>query len=321
MIRLSVLFFRLLIVLVPSLVLFGTEGQIAKTSNIEIWYETFGQKENPSLLLVMGCGGPGIMWPTEFCEQLSHEGFYVIRYDHRDVGLSTSFDFDQNPYDLLDMAKDAIELVDYIGVEKTHLLGLSMGGPIAELISVHFPKRILSLTVMMTPPDFRPLLSALDGLPSEEGSLSSPRENYLEWMKKLLQTPPQSEEELLEQRLEGWRILNGSAVPFDETLYRELHKEFISRTRNPKVLANHILACKRSQELIRSVPSQVKVPTWIFLGSEDPIFPPDHGEALAKAITGSTYVFVKGMGHVPNCHFYDILIEGIKKNSHIKEGL
>lgn len=79
--------------------------------------------------MVMGGCCQGILWPTEFCQKLADEGFYVIRYDHRDAGFSTCFDFETDPYDLIDMAKDAIGLLDYLEVEKTHLFGLSMGGP------------------------------------------------------------------------------------------------------------------------------------------------------------------------------------------------
>ncbi len=313
--RLGVFVIQLFTTLFFSVGLLGGEGQIAKANNIDIWYETFGQKANPPLLLIMGACSQGILWPTEFCEQLANEGFYVIRYDHRDAGYSTCFNFEKNPYDLLDMAKDAIGLLDYLGIEKTHLCGLSMGGPIAELMSVHFPERVLSLALMATSSDFRPLHLALDGHSSKEDLLSGPKEHYLRFMVQFIQSIPKNDEEKLEQRLEGWRMLNGSAVPLEEKSNRELQKEFLSRVRHFECITNHILANKLSEELIYSVPHEVKVPTVIFLGTEDPIFSSDHGEALAKAIKGSTYVCVKGMGHVPNCKFNSVLIEAIKRNA------
>lgn len=288
-------------------------GKIAKANNIEIWYETFGQKSHPAILLIMGSCCQGVLWPTEFCEQLANEGFFIIRYDHRDAGFSTSFEFEKDPYDLLDMAKDALGLLDYIGVEKLHLFGLSGGGIIAQLMAVYFPERILSIAIMATSCDFRPLHLALDGLPPEPGSLSSPREDYLIWMNQLMANPPKNGEEKLQQRVEGWHMLSGFAVPFENERYRELHAEFLSRMRHPDGIKNHILANKRSEELVRSAPHHVKPLTLIFHGSEDPIFPPDHGEALAKSIVNSKYVFLKGMGHIPNSYFYDRMIDEMKQ--------
>lgn len=295
--------------------LLGSEG-MAKANGIDIWYETFGKKEDPAILLIMGACCQGIMWPTEFCAKLAGKGFYVIRYDHRDAGASTCFDFEKHPYDLLDMTKDAASLLEYLGIEKAHLFGLSTGGPIAELMSVHFPDRVSTISIIATSCDFEPSARAYDGLPPEEGTLPRPTETYLDWMNGFTKAAPQTQEELLEQRLAGWRILNGSKVPFDEELNRDLHTQFLARLRYPQGLINHLNAIKRSLEQIRQIPHQVKVPTLIFHGSEDAIFPLEHGVALAKAINGSHFVPVQGFGHVPNGYFYDMFIKTIQH--HIK---
>jgi pimeloyl-ACP methyl ester carboxylesterase len=291
------------------------EEGIAEANGIEIWYETFGSKEDPALLLIMGGCCQGIMWPTELCQQFADEGFYVIRYDHRDSGYSTCFDFEKNPYDLSDMAVDAIGLLDYLEIEQAHLCGLSMGGPIAELMSVIYPEKIQTITLMATSCEFRPLLLAFFGLPPEEGALSSPLKVYTDWMKEFLDAPPKNDEEKLEQRLMGWRILNGTVVPFEAERYREIHREFLTRALHPESIGNHVPAIKKSEALVREIPSQVKVPTLIFHGSEDPILPPDHGQALANSIASSKYVFIEGMGHVPNCHFYKLWIKAIKQHA------
>lgn len=289
----------------------SAEGQIAKANEIDIWYETFGQKEDPAILLIMGGLCQGILWPIEFCEQLANEGYYVIRYDHRDAGFSTCFDFQKNPYDLMDMAKDGIGLLDSLGIEKANLVGLSMGGPIAELMSVHFPERVSTITLMATSTDFRSGIYAFDKLPIEEGWLSPPLPIYLNWMHKFLNQPAQNQEEALEQRLEAWQILNGFVVPFETERYREIHAEFLSRMKHPESLTNHIEAIKKSYDLVSSVASQVRVPTVIFHGTSDPIYPPDHGIALSKAIRGCKYIVVEGFGHVPNKAFYDLFVSEI----------
>lgn len=296
-----------------TLPLLSGEGKMAKANGIDIWYETFGKKDDPALLLIMGGFCQGIMWPTEFCEKLAREGFYVIRYDHRDTGLSTCFDFKKQPYNLLDMAKDGIGLLDALRIEKADLVGLSMGGPIAELMSVHFPSRVSTITLMATSCDFYPMSMAYDEVPTSTNSLSRPKEIYLQWMLKFLKAPPQTTEEALEMRVDCWRILNGTVIPFEEQYYRELHREFLSRIKHPESMTNHLDAIKNSFDLVRTIPRQVKVPTLIMHGSEDTIFPPDHGQALAKEIQGSTFIPVHGFGHVPNGYFYDMFIANIKK--------
>ena len=289
-------------------------GQIAQTRGIDIWHETFGDQSDPAMILIMGGCCQGILWPEEFCQKLVQEGFYVVRYDHRDMGLSTCFDFIENPYDLADLAQDCMDLMDYLGIEKAHLFGLSMGGPIAEIMAANNPEKILSIAVMSTSCDFRPNHLALQNKPAESGSLPGPTKDYLSIMSSYLEHPPETDEELLELRLEAWRVLNGSVVPFEEERERLLHTEFIKRLSYPQGVENHLLNNFRSEELVRNAPYLVHVPTVIFHGTEDPIFPLEHGKALAEAIDDSLLIVVEGMGHVPNGAFYDIYIEGIKEN-------
>ncbi|MBS0648118.1 MAG: alpha/beta hydrolase [Verrucomicrobia bacterium] len=289
-------------------------GQIVKAHGIEIWYETFGEEKDPALLLIMGGFAQGILWPTEFCEQLAKAGFYVIRYDNRDTGLSTCFDFGKNPYNLLDMAQDALGLLDVLKFEKVHHCGFSMGGSIAQLISAHFPHKVASLTLLSSSCDLRPCMLAYDK-DYTETALPKPQQIYLDWMHRFLEMPPQTHEEKLEQRLAAWRIMNGDQVPFETERYREIHQEFLDRLKHPESLTNHLPAIKNSFMMLDTVPSQVQVPTLIIHGSEDPILPPDHGEALHRAISHSRYVFLQGMGHVLNRCFYDTIVQEIQQHA------
>ena len=213
----------------------GSEEHIAKANGIEIWYETFGEKENPSLLLIMGARGQGILWPTELCEQLAKENFYVIRYDHRDTGYSTCFDYEKNPYDLLDMAKDGIGLLDYLGIDKAHLWGLSMGGPIAELMAVHSPQRVFTITLMATSCDFRPASLAFDDMYPQDIVLSRPKEVYLNLTQRFFQSQSRTEEEILEERVLRWSILNGSEVPLKRSATARFIKNSYSEISIQKV--------------------------------------------------------------------------------------
>ena len=294
--------------------LFAQE-QIVSANGIEMWVETFGEKKDPPLLLVMGSFCQGILWPTEFCEKLAAEGFYVIRYDHRDSGLSTCFDFEKDPYDLLDMAKDGMALLDALEVEKAHLFGFSMGGPIAELMSVYFPGRVMTLTLIATSCDFKTGTLAFDGVAVDGAGLSLPKEIYVSWLQQFLNSPPQTREEAIERRLGAWSILNGSVVPFDAELYREIEERFWDRVKHPESITNHLLAIKRSFERVQNVPHLVRVPTLVIQGMEDVIFPPDHGVALAGAIAGSELLELEGFGHMMTPHFYDFLIKKIKEHT------
>jgi pimeloyl-ACP methyl ester carboxylesterase len=290
--------------------LFAHNG-IVKANGIEIWYETFGSKKDPAVLLVMGGFCQGILWPQEFCQRLADSGFYVIRYDNRDTGFSTCFDFEKNPYDLNDMAEDGIALLDALRVKKAHVCGLSMGGPIGELMSIHHPGKVTGLTLIATSLDMIPCSFAYEG-DEREFSHSRPTKRYLQWMDGFLRHPPTTFEGKLAQRVECWRILNGDKIPFEEEMYTQIHSEFLHRVKHPESITNHLGAIKNSLTLIEKAAGQVTVPTTILHGTEDAIFPPDHGEALHQGIKGSKYLLVEGLGHVPNRYFYDLFIQAIK---------
>lgn len=304
----------ILFILVAFVNLFA-QGQVVETTRMKTWMETFGDKNDPAVLLIMGGFCQGILWPTEFCEALASEGFYVIRYDQRDTGLSTCVDFKKEPYDLLDMAKDGVAILDYLQIDKAHLCSLSMGGCVAELISIHYPSRVIALTLISTSSDMRPCSLAYDELPSTGITLPRPTDEYLAWMQKFLTKAPKSFEEALDQRVECWSILNGRKTPFDEERYRELHTEFLKRCVHPESLTNHLDAIRLSFDIILEAPAKVTHPTTVLHGTEDPILLPIHGETLARLIPHSKFHLLEGYGHVPNKHFYSDFIKAIKEGA------
>lgn len=296
----------------------SNQSKIAHVNGIDIWYETFGEKENPAVLLIMGGCCQGVIWDKGFCERLADTGFYVIRYDHRDTGLSTCFDFEKDPYSLMDMTKDAVGVLDVTGVKKAYLFGISMGSAIAETLAGYFPERVYSILLMGSSCDIHPMNLAYAGfLPEENAKFSPPSPEYLAWMKEFMKLSPKTEEEKLAFRIEGWNKLNGNKIPLNEKINVEIHTAFLSRLRYPQGIINHIKMLKdeRSEDLVRSLPAKIKVPTVIIHGTEDPIFPPDHGKALHQAIKGSEYFLVEGMGHIPNDHFYDFYIDILKRQA------
>ncbi len=289
--------------------LLAREAGIAKANNIRIWYETFGDREDPALLLIPGAASQGILWPVWFCEQLVKEGFFVIRYDLRDSGESSYINFSKTPYHLRDLADDAIGLLDYLEIEKTHLLGISMGGPVAEIIASSYPERTLTLTLISTSPDFTPASQTFLGKPVQPGGLPTPKMEYVKWLYSLVIAPPRTTAQEIDRQVAGWRICSGNSTDADEAYLRAILPDFLYRQRDPKNLHNHYHAVNNSLALIKEVPYKITSPTLVIHGSHDPIFTPTHGETLADIIADSRYVLIDGMGHIPGGNHLDVILE------------
>ena len=123
-------------------------GKYVKRDNIDLWTETFGKSEDPAILLISGAMAPARFWTDEFCTYLASQGFFVIRFDHRDTGLSSPVDYAKNPYDLDDLVEDVIAILDAYDLHNAHLIGHSMGGMIAQFCALKYPERCKSITVI-----------------------------------------------------------------------------------------------------------------------------------------------------------------------------
>jgi pimeloyl-ACP methyl ester carboxylesterase len=252
------------------------EGYV-DTNGIRLWYEDLGDPDGEAVVLIMGATASAISWPSELLEALTAGGHRVVRFDNRDIGLSTHVDYATDPYTLDDMATDTKGLLDALRIDRAHFVGASMGGMISQLMALRYPDRVRSLGLLITSPG-----------PDER--LSSTSEEVL-----AVATRPATTDAELEQRVvDLWRVLTGSRFPFDEAPHRELAKIDTARGTNPN--SAHGLAVFTAPSRIDAL-AAVLVPTLIVHGTEDPIFPIDHGEALAKAIPGSTLVTWEGVGH------------------------
>ncbi len=291
------------------------KGNKIKANGIDLWFESFGNPYHPAFLLIMGGCCQGILWPTDFCTELAKKGFHVIRYDHRDAGESTCFNFDEHPYSHMDMAKDALGLLNALKIESAHIFGLSTGGSIGQIMAAHFPDKVKTLGLIATSTDFEPMDRALQGKPPLENALSGPSDDYLSAMDDFIRNQPDTKEAEIEQRIAIWQLLNGSAVPLEKKSQWTLHQEFLDRLHWRPGLEHHLKANFLSEDLLRNSAQHIHVPTVIFQGSEDPIFQPDHGEALAKAIDGARTLLLEGHGHVPNPQFFSIIIEQLTLNA------
>jgi pimeloyl-ACP methyl ester carboxylesterase len=268
--------------------------RVVRANGIEIWAEDFGEPRNPAVLLVMGAGGQGILWPDELCAALVSAGHYVIRYDNRDTGQSTCVEFAKAPYTLSDMARDAVGVLDAFGVERAHVMGASMGGMIAQTLGIEHAGRLRSLTSIMSSPGGAGIMQAMLG--GGDARLPGPAPKVMELMRASLEKPPRTAEERIEAGVALWRALAGGGEPFDEPTVRAREARIQARARNIDAAQNHQLAIASSpdrDELLRGV----RTPTLVIHGSDDPILPLAHGRATADAIPGAKFLVVEGMGH------------------------
>lgn len=268
-----------------------------RVNDIELVYDTFGENSAPPLLLIMGLGGQMIAWDEEFCAQLAARGYWVIRFDNRDVGLSTKLDeagvpdiftlvqaqaqseAAQAPYTLRDMAGDAVGLLDALAVESAHVVGISMGGMIAQEMAIHHPSRVRTLTSIMS----------TTGNPA----LPPPK---LEALSVLLTPFPTDRDGYIENSLQTWRVLSGPGFPLDQDLVRERAGRFFDRGLSLAGTARQMAAVVTSgsrREALRSV----AISTLVIHGDADPLVPVECGMDTADAIPGAELLIIEGMGH------------------------
>lgn len=291
------------------------EPTVIQADNLELWAESFGDRKNPALILIMGSGGQGLLWPQPFCEALAQKGYFVIRYDHRDTGLSTSFDYTQYPYTLLDLAKDVLYIIDYYQLQKAHIAGASMGGSVAMLLAAHYPASVDRLILMMTTPDMRPAFDAYQGL-TTQSKLSPPLPEIISSTKSIV-SPPETLEEKIQFFLDNYQLNSGSNLPIDEAMCRQIALQTLLRMKNPEGPNNHFTAIRASYELLDQAPANIKNPTLIIHGDVDPVFPIDHAHALQSAIPHAKLALIANLGHgLPNQQFFAPIIEEIDAFCH-----
>jgi pimeloyl-ACP methyl ester carboxylesterase len=288
-----------------------SEPAIAKVNDIEIVFDTLGDPSGSPILLIMGLGAQMIGWRDEFCEKLASRGYWVIRYDNRDVGLSTKFDDSsvpnmlkmliassqgetlESPYTMKDMADDGVGLLDALEIEKAHVVGVSMGGMIAQSIAIHHPTRLASLISIMSS--------------TGESDLPPPTAEAL----AVLTAPaPTDREGYIEKSVENWQVLSGPKSSPDENLIREYAGLKFDRGIHPAGIARQMAAILASGGRRESLKS-VTTPTLVIHGDVDPLVPVEGGVDTADAIPGTELIIIEGMGHDLPIELWPQLIDAI----------
>jgi pimeloyl-ACP methyl ester carboxylesterase len=271
--------------------------QRARVNGVELAWDEFGEPHAPALLLIMGLGLQLIAWDDAFCAQLAARGFHVIRFDNRDVGLSTHLDAAGDPnvldvvdqlrrkkdvhaaYALADLADDAAGLIEALGVVRAHVVGLSLGGMIGQELAIRHPDRVATLTSIMS----------TTGDPAVRGA-------SLELTTQLVRPWPLDRRGFIERSVEVARLLRGGGFALDEEAARRLAAR--SYDRSPDMSGMHrqlvaILVSGSRRARLRTL----QLPALVIHGDGDPLIPVDGGRDTAQAIAGSRLLVIPGLGH------------------------
>jgi pimeloyl-ACP methyl ester carboxylesterase len=276
------------------------EGKV-QANGITIAYQSFGREDRETVLMIMGNGTQLTAWPVELCETLVKRGYRVIIYDNRDVGLSTKFDAagvpdakevieariagkpSSLPYSLDDMANDAVGLMDAFGIKKAHVVGVSMGGMIAQLVAADHPEHVLSLTSIM----------------STSGNPQIPFPANPDAMAKMPPPAPEGDQEaIVANGVKMIQVLAGPDYPPDEKRIRDLVVRSLKRSADRAGMARHnVVSALGLFEDRRAKLKTIKVPTVVVHGAKDPIMSVEGGKDTAANIPGAELRIISGMGH------------------------
>jgi pimeloyl-ACP methyl ester carboxylesterase len=285
--------------------------QYARVGKLDLCHETFGERAMPPLLLIMGLGSQMVLWEDAFCERLAERGFWVIRFDNRDVGRSTVLRDAPIPtrmqlvrrdrrgaaYTLADMADDAAGLLDWLEVEAAHVVGISMGGMIAQLVAITYPARVLSLVSIMSTTGNRRV------------GLTHPL-----LLRRLLRRRPTDHEGYVRDFVAGYREIGSRRYPPGEERTRALAERSFERGIHPAGSARQLAAIATAPDRT-SLLHQIKVPTTVIHGDRDRLLMPSGGRATARAIAGSRLVVIPGMAHDLPPVLWDQVIEEIERTA------
>lgn len=286
----------------------------AACNGIELEYEVVGNPADPPLLLIMGLGGQLLAWDDDFVLGLARRGHFVIRYDNRDVGLSTRLDDApafpvavllakraageaiEGAYALGDMADDAAALLDHLGIDSAHVVGASMGGMIAQALAVRHPRRV------------RTLVSIMSSTGNPEVPPAKPAA-----MARLATPAPAERNAYIEHMLASQNVLSGSGFPHDPEATRKLAGRLFDRAFYPAGVARQVAAILSSGSR-KDALAAVRAPTLVIHGLEDPLVPVEGGLDTHDAIAGSELLLINGLGHNLPRGVWPTVLDAIQKH-------
>ncbi|MGG2015160.1 alpha/beta fold hydrolase [Bacillus sp. S10(2024)] len=275
--------------------------RILKINNVEICAESFGNPKDPAVLLIMGAMSSLDWWDEDFCLRLADQGRFVIRYDHRDLGRSTTYEPGTSNYTILDMATDAVGVLDAYSIKRAHIVGMSLGGMIGQILALRYPNRLFTLTL---------IASSVFGTEMEK--LPPMDENILNHHAKSTSIVWSNQEEAVSYIADGWKTLAGSK-PYERERIYKLAKREVTRAKQLPSRFNHAMLQGGDEYYDRM--GEISIPVLIIHGTEDPALSYEHGLALAKAIPHAKLVTLEGSGHEIHSEDWEQIIESIAKFS------
>jgi pimeloyl-ACP methyl ester carboxylesterase len=257
--------------------------RMIEANGVDLCTESFGDPAGPPILLVMGAGASMLWWEEGFCRLLAEGGRFVIRYDHRDTGLSATSEPGHPDYTSADLLADAVGVLDAYELPAAHVVGVSAGGGLAQELALGWPARVRSLVLISTSP-----------AKSVGRSLPPATERFHEFLASA--EVDWSDQASVVDYVVGYdRVLAGGERPFDEDAIRELVQRDVERSRDFASSENHGLLAEGD---VPSAPlSSIGVPTLVIHGTADPMFPLEHGRALADEIPGARLLTLEQAGH------------------------
>lgn len=269
---------------------------------LRLFTETFGSPSDTPVVLVMGAMSSGVWWPREFCEMLSERGRFVIRYDHRDTGGSSSYEPGSANYSIEDLASDAMRVLDGLEIDSAHFVGMSLGGYLTQLLALKYPTRVRSITLIASEP-----------LASSDPDTPGMSPEVLEYHSKAGDLDWSDREAVLDYQVGAWALLSGSAHTFDTKLIRQLASEELERTPNPLTAFNHAQLSDASGWVDRL--SEIQMPALIIHGTDDIVLPYAHAEALHAALPHSHLITLAGTGHELPRGDWPTIVDAIERHT------
>jgi pimeloyl-ACP methyl ester carboxylesterase len=270
-------------------------------NGVELCTGSFGNQADPAILLISGASESMVWWDEDFCLRLSGKGRFVIRYDNRDTGRSVTYETGKPEYSLDDMVDDAVGVLDAYGIGRAHLVGLSLGGIIAQLAAIRHPGRVLTITLLSSTPHG-----------PEDPDLPPMDEKFLAYYNRVASVDWSDEAAVVDFMVAGRKLLAGSGHPFDEARAREIAAQEVGRARNVTASMNHgLIASERWRERLR----EITAPTLVIHGTEDPVLPYGHGIALSREIPGARLLTLEGTGHEVHRADWDTIIDAILRHT------
>lgn len=268
---------------------------MVKVEKMRLHVEVFGNQNNQACVLISGAMASARFWSDNFCEYIANHDYFVIRYDHRDIGESPAVDWKKHPYSLHDLAKDAIDILDIYKINKAHFVGHSMGGCVCQQLGIDYPKRCIDISIVSSGP--------IGATRDTDEPLTEGESRMLERTWKIFLEP--KDESTLESHVKSfmsvWRYLNGDYF-LNEKMAENYTRDLLTRTQHKiQVGNNHELLMKnleRSLNNNRDILKQIHIPTIVIHGEKDPIALLKYGKSIANAIKNAKLIVIPKMGHV-----------------------